>query len=102
MATVIGPTLLVEGEIAGEERLVVEGTVQGKIEVKDGVEVPRSGVVRAEIVAESITISGQLNGRASAKTRVELTPEGRMAGDIRAPRVVIADGAQYKGNIDMG
>jgi len=93
--------MLIEGDITGEERLVVQGTVQGKIHVEQGVEVTRSGVVRAEIDAEALEVSGQLSGRVIAKSRVEITPEGRMAGDIRAPRILIADGAQFKGNIDM-
>src|SRR5215475_2585780 len=101
MATIIGSTMLIEGEIDGEEKLVVLGTVQGKIKIDQGVEIARSGVVRAEIETDSLSVAGQVNGRVTAKTRVEITPEGKMVGDIRAPRILIADGAQFKGNIDM-
>jgi cytoskeletal protein CcmA (bactofilin family) len=101
MATIIGSTMLIEGEIDGEERLVVQGTVQGKIKIEEAIEIARSGIVRAEIDAEALTVAGQIHGRVRARTKVELTSEAKMVGDIHAPRILIADGAHFKGNIDM-
>ena len=76
--------------------------IEGKIAVTESVEVARSGVVRGEVEAESLSVSGQMSGRAATKTRIEITPEGKVAADLTAPRILIADGAQFKGNIDMG
>jgi cytoskeletal protein CcmA (bactofilin family) len=99
--TIIGSSIVIDGEISGDERLVIQGTVHGKIAGKQAVAVERSAVIKAEIEAESIQIGGQVSGRIVARSRVEITPEGRVVGDIRAPRILIADGAQFKGNVDM-
>jgi cytoskeletal protein CcmA (bactofilin family) len=101
MATLIGTSVIIEGEIDADEKLIVQGTVQGRIAVSQTLIVERSGVVKAEVQAETLLLSGHMVGRAAATSRVEITPEGRMEGDIRAPRILIADGAQFKGNVDM-
>ena len=100
--TVLGPTLKIEGEIEGEEDLVVEGHVQGKIVSLKNLTVADSGKVEAQITTHSLAVSGKLNGNVVADDIVEIRKEGTMVGDIKAPRVVIADGAKFKGNIEMG
>lgn len=99
--TVIGASIIVDGEISGEGRLVVQGTVRGRVQVKTAVQVERTGAVDAEVDTDQALISGTVKGRVSARTRVELTPDGRMSGDLKAPRILIADGAQFRGNVDM-
>jgi cytoskeletal protein CcmA (bactofilin family) len=100
--TILGPTLEIEGEIEGEEDLVVQGRVQGKIISKKDLTVDGSGKVEASIVTKNLAVSGNLVGNVEATERVEVRKEGRMVGDIKAPRVIIADGAKFKGNIEMG
>lgn len=100
--TVLGPTLEIEGEIEGSEDLVIQGKVNGKIVSKKSLTVDEGGNVTAEVSTESLAVSGKLTGNVEATDRVEIKKEGTMIGDIKAPRVVIADGARFKGRVEMG
>jgi cytoskeletal protein CcmA (bactofilin family) len=100
--TVLGPTLEIEGEIEGDEDLVIQGRILGKIHSKKDLTVDNSGNVEATIVTKNLAVSGKLVGNVTASERVEVRKEGKMVGDIKAPRVIIADGAKFKGNIEMG
>ncbi len=99
--TVIGSSIVIDGEILGEEDLTIEGTVKGKIILKENLFVEQSGVVEADIETQTVTINGQVTGNISASDKVEIRSDGRMVGDIKAPRIIIADGAVFKGNVDM-
>ncbi len=99
--TIIGSSIVINGEIAGDDDLLILGTVKGKVTLKDALIVERSGVVEADIESTAVAIGGQVTGNILATERVELQAEGRMVGDIRSPRILIADGASFKGNIDM-
>lgn len=99
--TIIGPSITVDGEILGDEPLLVRGTVKGRIHLSAAVHVEASGVVEAEVRTSEAHIAGQLTGNVIAAERVEIQPGGRLTGDIRAPRILIADGALFKGTIDM-
>jgi cytoskeletal protein CcmA (bactofilin family) len=100
--TVLGPTLEIEGEIEGDEDLVIQGQVQGKIVSRKSLTVDDSGNVEAMVTTESMTVAGKLSGNVEASEKVEIRKDGKMIGDIKAPRVIIADGAKFKGNIEMG
>lgn len=99
--TIIGSSIVIDGEISGDEDLVILGTVKGRIRLKENLQVERGAVVEADIESATVKIDGQITGNIQASERVELQPDGRMVGDIRAPRILIADGASFKGNIDM-
>ena len=99
--TIIGSSIVIDGEISGDEDLVILGTVKGHISLKDTLQVERTGVLEADIESATVTIGGQITGNIQATERVELQADGRMVGDIKAPRILIADGASFKGNIDM-
>jgi len=99
--TIIGSSIVIDGEISGDEDLVIQGTVKGKIVLKENLIVENSGVVEADIETANVTISGQVTGNILAGERVELKADGRMVGDIKSPRILIADGASFKGNVDM-
>lgn len=99
--TIIGSSISIEGEVDSEQGLVVLGRINGKIRCDAEVTIEAGAEVEAEVNAEAVMVSGRLDGPAEAKSRVEISPAGQMSGDIRAPRILIADGAQYKGNIDM-
>ncbi len=100
--TVLGPTLEIEGEIEGDEDLVIQGRIHGKIISRKDLTVDSSGRVEASITTKNLAVSGMLIGNVTASERVEVRKEGKMVGDIKAPRVIIADGAKFKGNIEMG
>ena len=100
--TVIGSSIVIDGEISGEEHLIVHGTVKGRINVRDSLVVENGGLVEATLETSSITVNGTVNGDISASERAELRPNSTVVGDIRAPRILIADGASFKGTVDMG
>jgi cytoskeletal protein CcmA (bactofilin family) len=99
--TVIGGSIVIDGEISGEEDLVIRGTVKGRVVLRENLFVEESGVVEADIETQNVTVSGQVTGNIKAAERVEISSGGRMVGDIKAPRILIADGAVFKGNVDM-
>jgi cytoskeletal protein CcmA (bactofilin family) len=98
---VIGTKTTVKGEISGDEEILVEGTVEGQIKINKDLRVGQGGVVKATVDAQSVVVSGELIGDCHAAHRVEIQATGRLTGNIRAPRVVIAEGAVFKGNSDM-
>ncbi len=99
--TVIGSSIMIDGEISGDEDLVIQGTVKGKIAVKESLFVEASGVVEADIETQNVEIAGKVTGNILASDKVELKTDCRVVGDIKAPRILIADGASFKGNVDM-
>lgn len=99
--TVIGSTIVIDGEITGDEDLVVQGTVKGRVSLRQNIVVEESGVLEANVETSTITILGTVTGDIAASERAELKSNCRVVGDIRAPRVLIADGASFKGNVDM-
>jgi cytoskeletal protein CcmA (bactofilin family) len=99
--TVIGSTIVIDGEVRSSEDISIQGTVKGRIETKADLFVEASGTIEAEVNTHSIEIHGTVVGNVRASDKYELMREGRVTGDIAAPRVVIADGAKFKGHIDM-
>ncbi|MHC4836563.1 MAG: bactofilin family protein [Planctomycetota bacterium] len=99
--TVIGSTIVVDGEISGEETVIVQGTVKGRIATSENLFVESSGKLEADVECDQAEIGGSVTGNITAGGRVELKADGKMVGDVKAPRINIADGALFKGNIDM-
>lgn len=99
--TVIGKSVTIKGEIQGSEPLVIEGTVEGKVQIETSVMIRDSGLVKADLDAGTLNIAGGVIGNISVKEKVEIVNGGYVVGDIRAPRVVINDGASVKGHIEM-
>ena len=98
----LGNTIIIRGELCGEEDLTIEGQIEGQINLKNHhLVVGKGGNISADVVAKSITIVGRMEGNLNAEERVEIKESGSLTGDIRAPRVVIEDGAKLKGCIDM-
>jgi cytoskeletal protein CcmA (bactofilin family) len=100
--TVIGPSILISGKLTGDEDLTIRGRVEGEVSLTRTLIVEPSGIVKANVSVKNAIISGVVVGNIAATESVELTQEGRMVGDIRAPRVIIVDGASFRGQIDMG
>lgn len=99
--TIIGPSITVDGEVTGNEPLVVQGLVKGKIDLKETVHVEPGGQVEAEVHGKVVVISGSLTGKVLADEKIEVKQGGKVQGSVKAPRILIADGAVFKGTIDM-
>ena len=99
--TVIGSSIVIEGEISSDEALVIQGTVRGKVAISESMFVENSATVEADVEAESVEVSGVLTCNVEANSRVEIKADGKMVGDVKSPRILIADGALFKGSIDM-
>ncbi|HXK11327.1 MAG TPA: polymer-forming cytoskeletal protein [Vicinamibacteria bacterium] len=98
---VIGAKTQFKGEITGAETVLVEGLVEGTIRISGDLRVGRGGTVKATVSAQSVVVAGELVGDCHAAHRVEIETSGRLTGNIRAPRVVIVEGATFRGNSDM-
>lgn len=98
--TVIGSGISFDGEISGDDPLVVQGVVKGRVSL-DQVTVDAEGSLEADIDVRYIEVLGQVVGNIAAQERVDIRSDGRVTGDIKAPRIQIAEGARFKGHIDM-
>ncbi|HEY0783758.1 MAG TPA: polymer-forming cytoskeletal protein [Thermoanaerobaculia bacterium] len=99
--THIAPGTRLKGEVTGATELLVEGEIEGEVRVDSNVEVGSEGVVQGPIAAQVVRVSGRVVGNVQAGDRVEVRPSGSLEGDIAAPRVIIAEGAFFKGRVDM-
>ena len=98
----IGQSIHIKGDVIGNEDLTIEGKVEGKVFLKDhNLTVGANGKLVAEIQAKTVMVLGEVTGNITADDKVEVAATGSMRGDIQAPRVVLADGAKFKGAIDM-
>ena len=98
----IGRSVFIKGELTGDEDLTIEGRVEGKIELKDhNLVIGPNGKINAEINAKNVTIIGSVVGNINASDILEIKTSGSVMGDIKAPRISIADGAHFKGSVDM-
>lgn len=100
--TIIGTNTVIRGNLEGDEDLTIEGRVEGTITLSKTLLIEGNGVVHANINVHNAVISGVLVGNVEAEDSVHITEEGRVMGDIRAPRVILVEGASFRGNIDMG
>jgi cytoskeletal protein CcmA (bactofilin family) len=98
---VIAPGLFLRGELRGEDDLIIEGRVEGEVTLKKHLTIETTGVVVANVATQNITIKGELRGDMTAEDKVEIHDGARVVGNIVAPRIVIAEGARFKGHIDM-
>jgi cytoskeletal protein CcmA (bactofilin family) len=101
-STVIGESILINGSLNGDEDLTVRGRVEGTLTLTKTLVVEPTGIVKAEVQVKNCIIAGVVVGNVTASESVEITKEGRMVGDLNAPRVIIVDGASFRGRVDMG
>jgi len=98
----IGKSVIIKGELAGSEDLTIEGNVEGKIELKDHVlTIGPNGKIKAQVFAKSVIVLGEVNGNVTASEKVDIRDGGSVDGDIISPRVAIAEGAHFRGSVDM-
>ena len=100
--TYLGPSLVVRGEITGAEDIRIDGTIQGRVVVREGsLSIGTQGRVDADVRGARVAIEGTVRGTISATERVELAATAHVTGDISANVVVIKDGATLSGHVDM-
>lgn len=99
--TVISQAVRFEGTLSGSGEILVNGTVQGTIEGSASITVEAPGKVTATIHGRTVTVAGTVKGNMSADERIELGATARVEGDITAPRILIRDGASFKGQVNM-
>lgn len=98
----IGKSVVIKGELTGSEDLTIEGHVEGKIELRQNVlTIGPNGKIKAQVFAKAVIILGEVTGNVTASEKVDLRDNGSVDGDIAAPRVAIAEGAHFRGSIDM-
>ena len=98
----IGKSVVIKGELNGSEDLTVEGHVEGKIELKDHVlTIGPNGKIRAQVFAKTVIVLGEVTGNVTASEKVDIRDGGSVDGDIISPRVAIAEGAHFRGSVDM-
>ncbi len=98
---VIGPSISIKGELSGEEDLMIQGRVEGKIDLKkNNVTVGRNGHIKGDIYGKIISIEGEVQGNLFGEENIVIRESGVVRGNMRTPRFSLEDGAQFKGSID--
>jgi cytoskeletal protein CcmA (bactofilin family) len=100
-ACLIASKSIVKGQISGKQDVVVEGRVEGRMDLRSHVTVEESGAVEADVEVNQLTVKGEARGELVASRSAVLQATARVAGKIRAPQIVIEDGARFSGTIEM-
>ena len=99
---VIGPSIRIDGDLQGEEDLIIEGEVQGTVNLRgNALTIGSKGKVKADVYAQSIRVEGHMEGDLFAAERAVITKTANVRGNITAPRVNLEDGARFRGSIEM-
>jgi cytoskeletal protein CcmA (bactofilin family) len=98
----IGKSVVIKGELNGSEDLTIEGQVEGTIQLREHVlTIGPNGRIKAQVFAKSVIVLGQMSGNVTATEKVDIRENGSVDGDIVSPRVAIAEGAHFRGSVDM-
>jgi cytoskeletal protein CcmA (bactofilin family) len=98
----IGPSIFIKGDLSGDEDLVIEGRVEGKIDLKQhNVTIGKNGRVHADVFGNTVIVEGEVDGNLFAQQQAVLRQSGAVRGNITAPRVMLEDGSRFRGSIDM-
>ena len=100
--TYLGPNIVIEGTVSGSEPVVIDGSVKGQINLGNDLRIGTKARVEATVHAKNVIIEGKLTGDVSADERVELIASATVDGNIKAPKIVVAEGARFRGAVDMG
>ena len=98
----IGKSVVIKGELNGSEDLTIEGHVEGTIQLKEHVlTIGPNGKIRAQVFAKAVIVLGEVTGNVTASEKVDIRDNGSVDGDNISPRVAIAEGAHFRGSVDM-
>jgi cytoskeletal protein CcmA (bactofilin family) len=101
-AALLGSSIAIKGEVFSSEDLIVEGEVEGRIELKShNLTIGTQGRVKAQVHARNVIAEGTVTGDILAEEKISILETAVVSGDLRAPRIAIADGAQFRGSVDM-
>jgi cytoskeletal protein CcmA (bactofilin family) len=99
---IIGATVAIKGDLTGGEDLLIEGSVEGKVELRDhSVTIGKNGRIKADVHARTITVEGNVEGNLYGEEQIIVRQSGTVRGNIVSARVALEDGSNFKGNIDM-
>lgn len=98
---IIGKQITIRGNLSGAEDLIVEGRVEGTIKLSNHLTVEAAGVVEADLDVQDLTVNGTVNGDIQASQSISINAGAKVEGNIRAPRIIIEDGARFKGRVEM-
>ena len=99
--SVIGPSVVIKGEISAEEDLMVMGRVEGTIDHNQRLTIHADGVINASIKAQEITVEGTVHGNIYGTKRVKICATAQVEGNVFAPSVGLVEGSRFKGTVDM-
>lgn len=98
----IGKSIVIKGELNGSEDLTIDGQVEGTIQLREHVlTIGPNGKIKAQVFAKSVVVFGEVTGNVTASDKVDIRDNGSVDGDIISPRVAIAEGAHFRGSVDM-
>jgi cytoskeletal protein CcmA (bactofilin family) len=98
----LGASLHVKGEISGNEDLHIDGSVEGLVQLEDRkLTVGASAKLTADVVAREVVVYGSVKGNLRARDRIEIKKDGSVVGDLTTARIMIEDGAYFKGSIEI-
>ena len=100
--TFIGANITIDGTVSGSEPMIIEGSVRGKVNLSADLRVGAKARVEATVHARNVMVEGRLTGDVSADDRVELVSSATVDGNIKAPKIIVAEGAKFRGSVDMG
>jgi cytoskeletal protein CcmA (bactofilin family) len=98
----LGGSLHVKGEITGNEDLHIDGSVEGLVQLEDRkLTVGASARLTADVIAREVVVYGNVKGNLRARDRIEIKKDGSVIGDLTTARIMIEDGAYFKGSIEI-
>ncbi len=99
---IIGASLVVKGDVAGDEDLLIQGQIEGKVTLQNNsITVGRNGQVKADLFGKTISVEGTVQGNLFADEKIVIRQSGSVRGNLQAPRVTLEEGSKFKGSIDM-
>lgn len=102
VGTFFGPNVTIDGNVSGSEPVLVEGAIKGTINLSGDLRIGTKARIEASVHARNVIVEGKVAGNISADQRVELVASSTVEGNIKAPKIVVAEGAKFRGNVDMG
>lgn len=99
--TIIGSELIIDGNLRLNESSRIDGRVEGAVDSQASVEIGPTGQVASDVRGERVSVAGTIAGNIEASARVDLLAGANLTGDVRSPRFTIADGASFRGKVDM-
>lgn len=100
--TFFGPNVTIDGTVTGSEPVLIEGTITGKINLTGELRIGTKARIEATVHAKNVCVEGKLTGDISADDRIELVATATVDGNLKAPKIIVAEGARFRGSVDMG